>query len=435
MIILLAMTIVAYMINGLLGFVLQSITLLYYVKGSLNKNSYIMEILVGMLIISIPTSFINIFGGEYGGLPLSLYNLILLLLTAYAIRLIIRKNISLKWNTLNKMTLLVMVTFIVPILTSVDKIDAIKNYLTSFFPLVIILLLSTLDNLKINYKRIEKLYLYATVSTAIAVLFQIFLSKIVGIDIGTIGYFDDSRIGFRIIFADYSFLSLYLMTGASLYIINFLNEKKYIDLSLGLVTIVASILTTSRTGIVAFVGGILMYVLWKIFTSNKDIRHKYIKIIPYLICCTLIGIVIIMKLRPEQSIFSGSGRLKEYLLGIEIFIENPILGIGLGRNSFLIYAEQIFGITKYAVPHNFFIMMLVQSGLLGTIVISIFILKILSISIKKDALFTSIMTTLIGAQFIPDILSSRFIFVQIILILVCISKYNESTSLNHNNNS
>ena len=78
-IILIALNTISYMINGILGIINQFIIYIYIYYKDKKEYKNIIVTIIKLVIVSIPTSFINIMGGEYGNLPISWFNITVIL--------------------------------------------------------------------------------------------------------------------------------------------------------------------------------------------------------------------------------------------------------------------------------------------------------------------------------------------------------------------
>ena len=420
----LTLSILTYMINGYIGLLFQLVSFCYY-KNKFYKNFNMhnvdttLSLLIELTIISIPTSFINIFGGSYGSIPISFFNLFIGFIILYIFYQ--RKNICFDFNIISKIAILFCIYLVVSIAVSINKFSAFKDYLSIVVPLIAFILIISIKKININIEMLENLYIEIGLITSLVLLIQIIFSKVFNYDIGMIGYFSDNRTAYGIIFSDYSFLSLFLTTSSAMYIPKIINKKNIKDILRFIIITLASILTTSRTGVAGLIGGAILYLAYKIIVDNNIDKNKYYKLLPYIIALALVSVFLISKLRPEQSIFSGSGRIKEYIVGLKIFLSNPILGIGLGTENYMNYIRNILEISeKMTIPHNFFILTLVQTGIIGATLICLTIYKVLKLLFikKNDILLISVFTTIVGCQFIPDILQSRFFIIQLILIFI-----------------
>jgi O-antigen ligase len=128
------------------------------------------------------------------------------------------------------------------------------------------------------------------------------------------------------------------------------------------------IITAARGPLICLIISLLVYTL---LTVKLKIRQKIL-----LIFLTFSIIAIIFNYLPEKTysryiqLLHGEGtvanRLSHYRVGIELFKENPLWGIGFGQfGKYSIFKDSLF------YPHNMLLQLLCEFGIIG---FSIFIL-------------------------------------------------------------
>ena len=403
-----------YLFNGDLGlimFVLNIYTYAYEIYNY-NRECFVIEVILASIIMSLPLSFINIFGGDYSTMPISWFNVFILVGIIYLVfNLLISKNIKISLFSMY----LLMFMFIIAI-EIMRNIQDINSFFTIIVPLLLLFLLSVYSDLNINHVKLIELYLDVIIASCISLIVQIIFYKFFNIKVGNVNAYSD-RIAFSYLFSDFSFMSLFIGTGTSICIYKFINERKLIYLSLLFFTGYCSIITSARTGIVAVIITFFMIVLKNIRIKNMLI---YIISIPVVFFLINSSIKLMEKLRGGQALFDSSGRFETYYTAFQIFKDNIMLGIGIGINSYVTYVSQNISDGNLIIPHNFILQSLVQFGVLGFIILALIIFCVIKVSLKfKDkSMFFAFLTSLIGSLFIPDILNSRFFIVQLILILL-----------------
>jgi len=374
---------------------------IYKTTNSLYGKNYAF---IKLLFLSLPYSYINIWGGDYSSFPLSWFWVFLIglfLINFFKNRFIIDFS--------GKTALLIVIGAFVPFLISYDYFDGFKQYI-NIIGFCISFIIGT--SLKINWnmdkiKDIMFTYVMAALSASLGLFIQIYIFLSMGKIIGKIEFMA-SRIGFGFIFSDYSFLSLFLISASGI-LINFFeknkklhNKKIFYRIFLIILFMTASLLTSARTGIVSF---FLAYIIFYIL-SFSDIFSFSLKnaIGAVIILFSLIILLIYGLPKLRGDILSSSGRIESYIIGLQIFRQNPIWGCGLGVRSY----KERFGFT---IPHNVVIQYLAQTGLLLTILILILLLDIIKKAwkIKISSIFITLLIIIIGSLFIPDILNSRFL--------------------------
>jgi O-antigen ligase len=373
---------------------------IYRTAKSLYGKSYAF---IKLLFLSLPYSYINIWGGDYSSFPLSWFWVFLLglfLINFFKSRFIIDFS--------GKIALLIAIGAFIPFLISYDYFDGFKQYI-NIIAFCISFIIGT--SLKINWN-IDKIkdiiftYAMAALSASLGLFIQIYIFLSIGKIIGKIDFMA-SRIGFGFIFSDYSFLSLFLASASGI-LIDFFEKNKnlreksiFSRIFLIFLFMIASLLTSARTGIVSFF--IASIIIYNLYFSNI-LSFSFKKIIVGIIILFILLILIYGLPRLRGDIFSSSGRIESYILGLQIFRQNPVWGCGLGVRSY----KERFG---YTIPHNVIIQYLSQTGLLLTILILILLFDIIKKAwkIKISSIFITLLTIMIGSLFIPDILNSRFL--------------------------
>lgn len=414
-IILSTLAIIGYMINGIIGLIFQLATFVMYNKSiRTNKYSYI-ERLIGLWIISIPTSFIDIIGRPYGTSPISWFNIITILGSVY-ILIKIAKN-KFNNNSMGIFSLLIIMLIMFYLISIIRSIGAITTFFTISAPLFLILLISIITDIDLNYDKLKKTYVEVVISCAIALFFQIMIYKMIRVEVGHIEYMAN-RIAFGILFSDISFISLYLASGSMISIYRFLEENRFKDFFIGGVLILASMMTTARTGLAGVAVSILIILSRGILKREKFI--KYIIYIPILVCVAIICIYIFKDMRDGQDILSLSGRDNGYKTAIDVFKNNKLIGTGIGADSYSNYISTNFYGASTILPHNIIIQSLAQTGLIGTVLVMniVFIPIIQGLRFKNKEVIMMYISTIAGSFFIPDILNSRFMIVQMMLIII-----------------
>lgn len=404
-----------YLFDSNLAFIIFILNIYIY-KLSLPKYYRYCEIesIFAGIIISLPVSFINIFGGNYSDIPISWFNIFIIIGILYIIwNLFIYKKIK-----ISLFSMFLFMFIFMNIIAIIRNIEDISSFFTIVTPIFFIFLLSMYENLNINYKNLIELYLNVIIATCISLIIQVMIYKLFNIKLGYINIYNN-RVAFGYLFSDFSFLSLFIASGASICVYNFIQSKKIVYLILSIFISFCSIITSARTGVVSL---IIVFMLASIIEIGINIRKilVYIMFLPIVYFLFNIALSFIIKLRGGQSLFDASGRLETYYTSFLVFKENIMLGIGIGIDSYRKYVLQNISDGNITIPHNFIIQSLVQFGLIGFVVIVIIMFLVVKTSFKfKDKrVFYSFLTIFIGSLFIPDILNSRFFPLQIALIIL-----------------
>lgn len=380
---------------------------LIIVISLLKKLFKIKETLFITSICLLPTSFVSLIATSTSRFPFSWFHIITILLF-----LIICA--SGKMNQVYFMLLTTFLTFgcisslFVPLFS-----DAIKQVLTIFLFLVSFIIgESFVGNTNQNFKLFSAdMLLYSCISFGLQIIIQRGVVMTHGIDVGHHIAMGQGRIAYAGLMGDYSFATLYLAVGCMLTLVYYLDYKKIsvIQFILYELFLVFSILcVTSRTGLVAFT---IILVIYLLRHANR-INNKIIFII--ISSCVMIPYIItrLVSVRGNQSLVDSSGRLEQYIEALSYFEQNPFLGVGFGLSNLKMA-------TGFGVPHNFFVQYLLQIGILGTLIIIVFFVVYLKKYYwKSDPLKWLFWLVVIGAMFIPDIASSRFFGVVIIITMI-----------------
>lgn len=371
---------------------------------SLNKDdSYLEFILSRMLVLSVPLSFVSISGRLYSQSIISWFNLFFVFLTG----LVIVKNLanySFSMNKLSFISLKIIVLGIVPIFISKTMNSAIKQYINFVIPFVLIIVG---NNVKYFCSMKEKKillydYIFAANIVGIGTLLQYIAKRVFNIVVGNYSYMGGYRHGFGFLFADFSFLSLYLVTGAALLL--YLIDEGKIDMKKGVINIVflviTSIMTSARTGVFSFIVVFGLFVLPKFFYY---LIYNFPRVIALTLAVVLLlgsSLMLVGRVRGNRK-FSDSGRGTLNEKAFKLFLEKPIFGVGFGSDNY----SKISGM----LPHNLIFQYLAQGGLILCIPLFIALIMILAITKKNDiVLFGAILCILIGSLFIPNIFNSRY---------------------------
>lgn len=371
------------------------------------------DAIYGSFILSIPMSFYSIYGNNYNEIPLSTYNILFVLFVVYSFFLNKKKNIDLV--TILGYILIAMLTL--NLIRAADIVDAIKDYL-NLVSFIIILLISMKLKVKGEKNDYINLYIISSFSLAISVILQYILYNYYGVIKGKVVIYPN-RIAFASIFSDFSFLSLLFASTASL----FIKLENIYDLLLFLLFSTASVLTSARTGIVSLVITLIIYL------TNKSKGISFWKISFLMISIYLIIQKWLATLRHSESLFNPTGRIESYAFAFHIIKSNMIWGVGLGVDAY----KKFYLMT---IPHNMVIQLLVQTGVIVTVIFILFLASILFRIYKSQDLnlFYSLIAIVIGAQFIPDIFNSRYfpVLLSIALLPSCNISSEISRCLNTN---
>lgn len=167
-----------------------------------------------------------------------------------------------------------------------------------------------------------------------------------------------------------------------------------------LIASAAVLLTASRTGFVAL-GVSYLFVIWSIPHLNRRVRVLGSVILFGAGTYLLSTIPAAVWERLEEGIDSTlaldfTGRGEVWLAGLDIFQTNPLLGTGAG--TFLLAVEAVSNFSK--APHNTFISILAEQGLVGTVIFTLILLLVIQYVINAPPLERHMGLALLGTWFI-----------------------------------
>ena len=248
----------------------------------------------------------------------------------------------------------------------------LSKSLSSTFTIVQIFVLISLIYSYISYE--QKINYFLFVLSIAGTFFAIYTVAYFGLEDYIAGIEDGLRVGSEI-----NNLNAIGMMCAGACILNIwqaLFEKKYWCIAFAIICFFVALGSGSRTAIVGLIFAIVFLFVLKgnSYKKMKSILQLAI-IIGALYAILKLPAFESFMLRIEQMIngFLGKGdvdnsstiRLKMIRVGFESFLENPVLGIGIG-NSHVITAEHFGGWETYL--HNNYVELLATTGIVGTII-------------------------------------------------------------------
>lgn len=368
---------------------------------------------IKMLMLSIPLSFTSVVNGSYGDIPLSWFNIFIFFLALVTILKRLKNN-RLKFNYLSIFALFMMFISLLPLLVASSFSDGLKQYLNISMVFLVVILGSLIKE-KLTLEENENLlsyYILGTYIAAIGVIIQFIFINFVNEGVGYYSEFGVNRKAYAFLFSDFSFLSLYLASGATMVFLKGVNYYKSTFRwgFLIIILLIASLITSARTGIAAFLMVLVVYSLGRLLVllSKGSVKSILLLLFNGVI---LAGSYFVLNRVRIGDLSGDSGRFDINITAFEVFMQNPFLGLGFGVSS---YAQSIG-----TIPHNILFQLLAQGGIVFMLPLIIFLFVIAVISYKKNkVLFGGYVTILFGALFIPDIFNSRFLTGIILLISV-----------------
>lgn len=399
-------------ISGL-AFLAMGFIIWFIIYTGTKKKSSTEYALSKLIMLSIPLSFVSVINGSYGEMPISWFNIFMLFLTIILLLKKSAKN-SIKISYLSIYALFMMVISVLPLLVASSFTDGLKQYLNIALVFLAIIL-GGFMRAELSLEEKDKLflcYIQGVYIAAIGLAVQFLVINFIGMEVGYFSLFGLNRRAYAFLFSDFSFLSLYLSSGAMM--IFMLGKKQYEStlkwLGYTILLLVASMLTSARTGIAAFLVVFMLYSLGRLLTLISKGSIKSILLILFN-AIVLIGSYFILNRVRIGDLSGDSGRFVINTLAFEMFKKNPLLGVGFGVST--------YGHNISTIPHNIFYQYLAQGGIIFTLTLIVFLFIVALIAWKKNkVLFWGYFSIIIGALFIPDIFSSRFLLGIMFLISI-----------------
>jgi len=373
--------------------------------------------------MSLPLSFINIFGGNYGSLPLSWFNIFCIAFFFNGLTRYIRT----RTNSIVIIVILFIFSIILSTLFSFDFLISVKSLLTTGLTCLVLIVFFH-KYFPGKYSKEEILFFGSNLitvlcSTATVMLFFRIL-WFTGIEFEFSGIMNAGagRMGNRFLFSDYSFLSVFLAMGA-VYCFFFPFSRKWKKVFLPILLLLASVDTTARSGLAAILIFGLLFFIKKILQGSM----KYLLLSIPISIVALVFVIQLNNKRNNQSFFEGSGRIEGLKNAVWVIKEKPIFGVGPGAEVYVNYLAKKHGIVENnSVPHNIFFQSLVYYGFVGFIILLLFFMYLFN-NCKNTPESNMFYVCMFGSLFIPDIFVSRFFL--IIVILMWISKDSDKLRL------
>lgn len=365
-----------------------------------------MNFLTTLIPLIIPFLYTSI-----GGLRVAIIIPVILILTLATQK---------KWQIKNKKILLIQSLMLVLMVSYA----LLTGYYDNLFAFLIFFILSIFLSLKSfnddELMKLMKIYVLMGMFSAVGLIIQYFTYSILGVTFGTVILFNN-RTAFSFLWLDFSFFSLYLASLVPL--IFFVFKKNYIKLLLSLVVLIASFITTARTGVFAFFLFFTFYILYhayqifltgRLSLNNTKIIFSILLISPLV----LLGIPYIQSLSNREITASDSGRTEGYLSALNYVENNLFFGYMFDSDN---YFNNI-----NVLPHNSILYILTMGGIVFLLLFCIFLTLIFFYS-KNKFILSSILISLIGTMFIPSFYSMYYLG---FLISASLAYYNLSTRNN-----
>ncbi len=171
--------------------------------------------------------------------------------------------------------------------------------------------------------------------------------------IETLGYIPD------VFNVGYQFPGFYVLQGIGLYLMRRHNDKA-VPLFLFAIGLVIILYAGARQMIISI---FLILLLWTVLHFKKTgwiIAAAMILALPVIYTAST-SLSSLFESTVEEGYVEGGGRGLWLMAGVQLFLENPVFGVGFGRYNLLGNYE--------TYPHNLFVEVLCETGIVGFIVI------------------------------------------------------------------
>lgn len=395
-------------IQVLMGFSLFFIT--FFILRKILGFSIPATICITM-VVEINSSYNNIFATSYSSFPLTWFLLSSILL----LFVLILKRIN--YNKAYGSVFLLLLLFL--LYSANDNQYNLVNALSQFVNIIVfLLLLANSNNLATVWSEklefiVFRLYTISVFSFALMVVIQKFLYEKYSIKLGSIMVVYN-RVSYGATMGDYSFSTLYIATGIIILLCSMVINRYYftkvVTSALIMWFLLALLYVNARTGIFALIISLAIMLSYYII-----IKKKYRYFILVLLAIPIIAFILntMSSNRGEQYLLDGSNRIEGYNRGLSVFASHFFTGTGFGVQNYKLT-------TGYTIPHNLIIQYLAQLGLLGFIAILFGVYPLFrAFRLSRTPFKWALVTILAGSMFIPDIISSHYLTVVAVMVMVC----------------
>lgn len=411
--------------KGIIGFSLAVINIVlisFYFLLGYRKGKSLIQLLIELMCYSIPLYSKDIFGKNYSASsPLSLFFLFSIFTIIYiiSIQFISRKKIVC-YKRLNLLLLnsVILIIFTIGHACIVYTNESFSEGFNMIFFVTIILfvILFDFDKSNIDYDGILKAYCNMCVCASILLIIQATVQMFFGINIfnnpgNTDIYLFHGRLFSTLLYTDISSATIGLTIGA--YILLFKDKPKILNIVFSGIIVIGTVLSSARTGFVTF---LILVVIRILKDSRKNIFKSIIYLVffyfAYLILINIMGSV---REGVNESLMNDNGRIVGYIHYFKMFLKKPFLGYGFGSWNLYTTIGQ-----SHPMPHISLLNLMNQSGIIYTILFSMLIIDIYLLtykfkySLEKDL----IIFALVGSCMIPEIWSTKFVNIIIILPII-----------------
>lgn len=369
--------------------------------------------LLGLVIMLLPLD--SALSGLLGGVSLIDYLVVLFLF----IHIISNSNVIFKKDK-NIIVILPLLYATISIIWSMNK-RSLSNLMYISYFILFIVLLNTRFNQREKVIITKSIFFSGLLLIVFTVIFGEFYKGRLSININ--GYIDPN----------YFCTSFIIVFGLLLYNIH-KSKDRILSCFMLIALIIIVVLSGSRGSLVTILLELMAYIVF----LNKKHLFKMLLFIVLL----FIVLLILYNILPENivgrfNIFNsiktdgGSGRLEIWKNMLTIYVNGSFISkfFGYGRESSIVLYKNMTGINY--TPHNLYIKILLEFGIVGLFLVIIGMINILKWTIKNDNafLFAILVGISVGSLFL-DMDNTRVIWFIIFLLskdnIICIGKCNKT---------
>ena len=267
----------------------------------------------------------------------------------------------------------------------------------------------------LNIRKLIVTFVLLGFLSAIGLFAQIISYKFWGIEFGKMD-FEGTREAFGFMWNDYSFLSLFFASLIPL--VWYLNVSFLFRLLISLIFIVASVLTSARTGFIAFLLAMTVFFVMDVAASflRGKLRKTLLFFILFIFFVFPVVIFWLITTFPRLASLSGSGRLEGYISAFQFLDNNLLFGSKFDTSAYVDGVD--------VIPHNMFIYMLSMGGLFFVLLFCAWGIAMARqiLKLKTEKITLSLLISLFGFQFIPSFFSAYYFAFFIAICLIIIKK-------------
>ncbi len=272
---------------------------------------------------------------------------------------------------------------------------------------------------------LKNIYVLTCLFVASGLILQLLVHKFFGVILFRHALFGGSRNAYSFIWRDYSFISLFVVSCLP---IVWGYKNRLLALSITFVLLLASIVSSARTGIAAVILFFALLLSWKYLIAliKGRIALKY-----FLLAAVVIGVPFLLMytlplITGRQLTVSSSGRFEGFALGFQFFLEQPFFGALLDK--------EFYKAAVAYVPHNIFLFPLFMGGVVYFFAFMIFMVLLAETIRNADFdILAAVLICFLGFQFIPSFFSAYF-FAILLGIAMASSKLNRKNLTEESNN-